>query len=156
MKIERADPDDHLRLTEIAHASKRHWGYPERWIEIWREDLTLTAELIRDHPVYAAWVDGEIVGCYALATGEAGDPHQWSLEHMWVDPKAIGRGVGGALFDHLVEIARAGGATSILILSDPNAVGFYEHVGAEHVGDHVGELEGRPRILPIYVKRLEP
>ena len=29
-------------LTQIALAAKRHWGYPERWIEIWSSQLTFS------------------------------------------------------------------------------------------------------------------
>ena len=35
------------------------------------------------------------------------------------------------------------------IESDPNAQGFYERMGAKVVGEHVGEVEGQPRILPV-------
>jgi hypothetical protein len=35
------------------------------------------------------------------------------------------------------------------IESDPNAQGFYERMGAKVVGDHVGEVDGELRILPV-------
>ena len=38
--LRRANPDEAGVLTEIAHAAKRHWSYPESWIEYWREDVT--------------------------------------------------------------------------------------------------------------------
>mgnify|MGYP003337409735 CR=1 FL=1 len=44
MTILRAQPEDHQVLTEIAHAAKRHWGYPESWIEEWRYFLTVLPE----------------------------------------------------------------------------------------------------------------
>jgi hypothetical protein len=39
MQIVRAKPEDAAALTQIAHAAKRHWDYPERWIEAWRDIL---------------------------------------------------------------------------------------------------------------------
>ena len=60
--IRRAIAADACALTEIAHAAKRHWGYPERWIEIWRDALTITPDFISIHEVYAASVDGKIAG----------------------------------------------------------------------------------------------
>lgn len=146
IEIHRSAPENHRRLTEIAHAAKRYWRYPERYIRIWKDDLTLTPELIAKHPVYEARREETILGFYMLLAAEPA----WSIEHMWVDPRQIGGGVGGRLFRHAVDEARRGGARRIRILSDPNATGFYEHMGAHYVGDHVGELEGRPRILPIY------
>jgi hypothetical protein len=40
MHIVRAKPEDAANLTGIAFAAKRHWGYPENWIESWRDLLT--------------------------------------------------------------------------------------------------------------------
>ncbi|MCL4530843.1 MAG: hypothetical protein M1485_06230 [Chloroflexi bacterium] len=40
IEIRRALPEEADALTEIAIAAKRHWGYPERWIEIWMPSPT--------------------------------------------------------------------------------------------------------------------
>jgi|SRR5262245_16873441 len=57
MRIVRAKPDEAEALTEIAFAAKRHWGYPEKWIESWRETLTVTPEFIASHETYVAtWI----------------------------------------------------------------------------------------------------
>jgi hypothetical protein len=39
-------------LTRVFLAAKRHWGYPERWIERWRESLTITPDFVRRSEVY--------------------------------------------------------------------------------------------------------
>jgi len=44
LHIRRAVPAEAGLLTEIAHAAKRHWGYPENWIRRWKSDLTITPE----------------------------------------------------------------------------------------------------------------
>lgn len=54
MQIVRAKPEDADALTEIAHAAKRHWGYPERWIESWRDTLIIRAESIAAKVTYCA------------------------------------------------------------------------------------------------------
>lgn len=33
--IRRVLPEEAAQLSRIALAAKRHWGYPERWIEAW-------------------------------------------------------------------------------------------------------------------------
>ena len=48
IRIRRATTDDAATLTAIAHAAKRHWGYPEQWIESWSDQLTLSAAYLRD------------------------------------------------------------------------------------------------------------
>jgi hypothetical protein len=45
LKITRATPDQAATLTKIAFAAKRHWGYPDRWIQIGIHSLDDVAEL---------------------------------------------------------------------------------------------------------------
>src|SRR5260370_37177842 len=121
MDIRRAEPEDAAILTEIAFAAKRHWGYPEQWIQSWKNILTVQAELIAQNETYMVYVDGHAAGFYALARG----PGRISLEHFWVVPKAMRQGIGRSLFSHAVQRAKALGAAAIEIESDPNAERFY-------------------------------
>ena len=145
--ILRAKPDDAAALTEIAFAAKRHWGYPERWIEGWRNILTVQPEFVAKHETYAACVGGRPVGFYSLSRKS----DAMSLERLWVLPEMMRKGVGLALFAHAVERARALGFANLEIESDPNAAGFYEQMGAKRVGAAVNELDGQPRDLPVFV-----
>src|SRR5258706_11839576 len=70
VQIRRATPDEAEALTALAHAAKRHWGYPEEWINHWRADLTITPDFIATNEVFAATIDGEIAGCFALVSSE--------------------------------------------------------------------------------------
>jgi hypothetical protein len=71
MIIERAKPRTAQTLTDIAFAAKRHWNYPQNWIDSWRDAMTVQPEFIASHETYAVLVDGRIVGFYALV--EKGD-----------------------------------------------------------------------------------
>lgn len=143
--LRRAVPADSETLTAIAHAAKAHWGYPQEWFELWRDDLAVTPQFIAEHLTLCAEVAGKIVGFAAVAEGK----HGWELKHMWVLPTYMGRGVGrdllGAIQDRLAIL----GVTIMRIASDPHAVGFYEQLGAQVVG----EVESVPagRRLPLLV-----
>jgi GNAT superfamily N-acetyltransferase len=150
MQIVRAKPQDAEALTEIAYAAKRHWGYPERWIESWRDTLTIRAEFIAANVTYSATEDARAVGFYLL-TNESDGLH---LDHLWIVPSAMGRGIGRALFEHAVEQARELGHRSLKIESDPNAEGFYTRMGARRVGVAVTEIEGQRRELPLLLYEL--
>lgn len=151
MQIVRAKPEDAGVLTEIAHAAKRHWGYPERWIESWRDTLTIRAEFIDAHLTYCAFEDGRAVGFYTL-TNENDGLH---LDHLWIEPRAMGSGIGRALFEHAVEQARRLGHRLLKIEADPNAEGFYTRMGARRVGETVTEIEGQRRELPCLLYELD-
>jgi N-acetylglutamate synthase-like GNAT family acetyltransferase len=141
--IRRARPDEAGVLTEVAHAAKRHWGYPENWIEHWKEDLTITPEFVAANEVYVAKINDEVAGCCALVTGEPAE-----LEHMWIRPTHMGAGIGKALFQHVKNRAKELNLPELELSADPNAEGFYERMGARRVGEVRSEIEGQPRVLP--------
>jgi GNAT superfamily N-acetyltransferase len=151
MQIIRAQPQDADALTEIAHAAKRHWGYPERWIESWRDTLTIRAEFIAANVAWCAMEDSRAVGFYLL-TSESGGLH---LDHLWILPDAMGRGIGRALFEHAVKEARTLGHRMLKIEADPNAEGFYRRMGARRVGETVTAIEGQRRELPLLLYDLQ-
>lgn len=145
MQIIRATPQDAEALTEIAHAAKRHWGYPERWIESWRDTLTIRAEFIAANVAYSAIEGSRAVGFYLLVNANAG----LHLDHFWITPSAMGRGIGRALFEHALEQTRKLGHRALRIEADPNAEGFYTHMGARRIGVTVTNIEDQRRELPL-------
>ena len=147
MEIQRATPNDAEALTRIAFAAKRYWGYPERWMERWRESLTITPEFVGRNEVYAATLNEEILGFYALV----GEGREIQLEHLWVSPERIGTGVGRLLFGHAVRRAASLGAETLRIEADPNAEGFYRRMGATRIGETSYPIDGQRRTLPLLV-----
>ncbi len=141
--IRRARPDDAPALTRIAHAAKRHWRYPDAWIRLWEQDLTVTPGFVRRHPTWCAVRGGRVVGFWAVS----GRGTTRELEHMWVDPRRIGGGIGRALLAHCEDRLRRMGVTRLDIASDPNAEGFYRRLGARRVGEVPARPEGRT--LPL-------
>jgi GNAT superfamily N-acetyltransferase len=150
-EIQRALQGDASVLTRIAFAAKAHWGYPERWMERWRDDLTITPEFIRRNEVHVAIAEGEQAGFYALV----GKGRRVELEHLWVLPERMGEGVGRALFEHALRTAASLGAGVVGIEADPNAEGFYKRMGASHVGEIVYEIDGRERVLPLLAMHVQ-
>ena len=124
--LRRALSEEAGRLSEIALQAKRHWGYPEDWINLWRDDLTITPDFITANEVYVADDGDDILGFCAVTLHEG----KAELEHMWVRPEHIGTGLGRKLFTHVMERATALKAHALEISADPNAAGFYERLGA--------------------------
>ncbi len=144
VQIRRARPDESDKLTALAHAAKRHWNYPQEWIDSWKSDLTLTPEFIANHDVFVAIVDDTIAGCCALVTTEG----LAELEHMWIDPDRMGTGIGRALFDHAKRRAIEQGFGALELSADPHAERFYERMGAQRIGEVPADMFGHARILP--------
>lgn len=131
-------------LTRIAHEAKRQWGYPESWIEHWQDDLTISPDYLANNHAVVAETNGQIIGFYSLVDHH----HKVELDHMWVAPEQMGRGVGKELFFHAMQYAAANNISEVEISSDPNAEGFYSKMGAYRIGETVSEIDGQPRSLP--------
>ncbi|MCM3903102.1 MAG: GNAT family N-acetyltransferase [Pyrinomonadaceae bacterium] len=144
MKIRPSLPEEAAVLTQIAHDAKRHWGYPENWIQHWQEDLTISSDFISNNLVYVGEHENMIVGFYALVVGG----QQAELEHMWVAPAYIGTGVGKELFIHAMQTAAGDDVSQVGITADPNAEGFYKRMGARRIGEVSSEIDGQKRVLP--------
>ena len=144
MHIRPARPGEEASLTELAMRSKAHWGYDDAFMAACRDELTIRPEHIERIDV--ADLDGEVVGMVRLEPGPSGrlSGQHGVIEDMFVDPAAIGTGVGGELFRHAVRRAAAEGMARLLIDADPNAEGFYAAMGAVRVGESPsGSIPGR-------------
>lgn len=138
---------DAPRLTALAHRAKARWQYPASWMDAWDRQLTITPGYLAEHRVWVATDAERIVGMCALE--DRGD--RWSLEHVWVEPSSQGHGVGRRLVEHVLAEARAIHPGIVELLSDPNATGFYERLGARRAGSVAAPMEGAPdRELPRY------
>lgn len=145
IQIRRVLPTDADVLTRIAISAKRHWDYPERWLEIWKPQLTFTPDYFIENESWTAEADNVPVGFYTL---QEKDGNAW-VENLWVLPEHIGQGIGRQLFLHALSRSRAKGHLLIQLEADPNAAGFYEKMGMHKIGERTSEIEGQPRILPV-------
>jgi GNAT superfamily N-acetyltransferase len=145
VRIRPAAPSEAGTLSGLALEGKRYWSYSEQWLEVWRGQLTITPDYLAAHFVCCAEDEaGRVVGFYALE----GEGDRLRLEHLWLSPSLIGSGLGRQLFEHAVQAAGAQGAAELLIEADPNAEGFYLHLGARRVGETVSHVTGTVRVLP--------
>lgn len=161
-RIRRAGPDEaeHLAplLTDLCRRSKAHWGYDQALLERWSDDLRITPEdIVRDVVLLAEGhaPDGasspRILGFARVTQGARttlATPAPAQLKDLWVEPGDIRSGVGRALFGAACEVARTLPADQLLIVSDPNAEGFYLRMGARRIGEEPSEVV-EDRRLPI-------
>lgn len=70
------------------------------------------------------------------------------MDGLFVEPDAIGRGVGRRLFEHATAAAASLGFGRLTIDADPNAEPFYVAMGATRIGaTPSGSIPGR--MLPL-------
>lgn len=141
--IRPARAEEAAALTDLAVRSKAHWPYDEAMMAVFRRTIVISEADIAAHRVLVHETAGTVDAVAVLiARGEEAE-----LDHFWVDPPAIGTGVGRRLLTAALDEARRSGATRVVLNADPYAEAFYLRMGAERIGDYpVAEIPGR--VLP--------
>ena len=148
MKIKKAKPADCTTLTQISKAAKAYWGYPEEWLAMWEEDLCIKKKDLTHFQVFKLIDKGVILGYCAIH--EKGNTLE--IEHLWIRPQLIGKGLGKYLLQNALEKVRNENHTALTVIADPNAVGFYEKFGFVTVQYIPSKPEGRQ--LPLMSRQL--
>jgi ribosomal protein S18 acetylase RimI-like enzyme len=149
VRVRPARREEAAALSALCVRSKAHWGYDAEFMRASWRSLQIDPAAIDEARVFVA-VDAAdrplgVVDCALLGEGDV------DLVHLFVEPDAIGCGVGRALFAAALAWVAAQGRGRLLIASDPNAVGFYRRLGAVDAGTIPSEaIPGRELPLLIY------
>ena len=150
IRIRNAKPSEHEILTQISFAAKRYWDYPQEYFDVWKDELTISEDYIKNNTVFVAEADGEPTAYYSLVevrqefmAGKTKVEKGFWLEHMFVLPQFIGKGTGRTMYEHMKEYCRSSSIDRLHIFADPNAKGFYERMGAQYAEERPSSIEGR-------------
>jgi GNAT superfamily N-acetyltransferase len=139
-RIRDARPDEAAALASLQRRASDVW-------EEYRADLAANPGVIQ--PPHQAIAEGRVRVAVAgsgrrlgFSVALAAEGGRVELDDLFVEPDAMGRGVGRLLVADVVSRAAAAEATCIDVTANPNAAGFYERVGFRVTGD-VPTLFGR-------------
>ena len=146
VRVRQAEAGEAQALTALCLRSKAHWGYDAEFMRLCVPSLTVGEDAIAEGRVLVATDDNsQVIGTASVLRD--GDDAELGL--MFVDPAAIGGGIGRALFDEAVGLARRLGYRRMTILADVNAAPFYERMGARFLRNAPSDaIPGRT--LPFY------
>ena len=145
LAIRRARPDEAAALTALSFRSKRHWGYDDAFMAAALPDMQIAPDLLACAIAVVAERGPELLGFYILAALPEGP----TLRDLWVEPAAIGTGIGKRLWEHMLVSARDEAFRTVRIVSDPNAAGFYAKMGARRAGE-AASCVVPGRLLPVF------
>ena len=128
-------------LRDMLITSKGYWGYSQEQLEKWRSNLRFEEEYIARNTVKLILKDTEVIGFFAIVKGDSDE-----LDHLWLLPKAIGKGYGNLVFEQILSECKTLNITEFYITSDPDAEGFYLKKGAFKVGEVYSDPQ--KRMLP--------
>ena len=146
INIIKAVQEDIPTLNRISLASKQHWGYPQEWIDHWREDLKVTPTHFKENIVIKAVLDTNIIGFCIMGETD----NEYEVLHLWIDPPYIGKGYGKTLLNQSMEMVITQ-PKDILVEADPYAESFYKKMGFDTIGE-VKSVYPEGRVLPLMRK----
>jgi GNAT superfamily N-acetyltransferase len=160
MGIRRAVAGDAASMSALAIKAKQHWGYSQAQMDIWRQDLLISEEILASTHAYVLELDRRLVGFYVLSMefsgASASAARDCVLEHLWVAPEHMRQGHGRALLVHACNMARRLDSRQIRIDADPYALNFYLACGAKQLGEIAAPIEGDPgRVRPQLALKLD-
>ncbi len=146
MKFIPAQTSDLPILNTISVQSKRHWGYPESWIERWMDDLTLDEKKLSNQNILVAKNNDQPIGFCSIVENDK----NYEILHLWILPAYIGKGNGKELLQKTIG-SFAKKDLPIIVEADPNAEAFYKSQGFSTYD----KIESFPpgRFLPVMRKQ---
>ena len=142
--LERIDNNDRQRLVEVWEAAVRATHH-----FLGEDDIQFFKPLVRD-----AYLDSVKLACSRDAEGRIQGfigTAEGKVEMLFVDPALHGQGIGRELLLH--AIANEGATAVEVNEQNPQAVGFYLHMGFEV--ESRSELDGSGKPFPILHLRLK-
>ncbi len=147
-----------IRRGTIRDTVARLGLYTPEQIEAWSSnyDADTVCGFIADGNFLVAESDGRVVGYGRLKLGNRG-PHGLvgTIRGVFVDKDHIGRGIGGRVLDHLLEIGTALGVEVFELTATLNAHHFYERHGFRALGRVMHPTPNGTEIPAIFM-RAEP
>jgi len=134
------------RLREITAAAKGFWGYDPVRVREWAAALDLSPGRLAAACAYVAELDRRAVAWAEILPPAGG---VCVLEHLWVEPALIRRGLGSLLFRFAAGRARELGATALEWEAEPNALGFYRALGGRHLRTEITEWGREGSVMGI-------
>jgi GNAT superfamily N-acetyltransferase len=139
--------DISIQLIEPAHT------YALRHAVLWPDKplayVQLSEDAVGQH--YGAFVAGALVAVISLFVGADGVAR---FRKFATDPAWQGRRIGTALLRHVIEVARAQGASALWCDARQNTLPFYQHFGLAPEGEvfYKGEIPYVRLSMPLGYK----
>jgi len=144
--------EDATKLTKLTLESKKYWEYPKEWMSMWVDELTINPEYIQRNMVTVVEENLELLGYVSIV--EESSSHivelqgiklvgGFFLDNLFIHPSYIRKGIGEKLIAIAFDWCKGKSLEQLYVISDPNAKGFYEKMGAICIGELPSRVEGR-------------
>src|SRR3954463_2178481 len=132
----KADVTDAEILSQIAMESKQFWGYSNEQMQMWQDELTISADYILKNEVVKCYDSNELVGFFAIVDENG----IIEIDHLWLKPNQLRKGFGKIIFEEIRKMLSKKNKTNFQLVAEPNAIGFYAKMGGKPVGSFESKI----------------
>ncbi|KTD64035.1 GNAT family N-acetyltransferase [Legionella spiritensis] len=143
MQYRRANVSELPKINEFIYQSKNYWGYSPTFMMDFMNKWGVTLSFFETCEIILAEENNTLLGLFAFKINEDNKPE---LDLFFINAKKIQQGLGKLVWQQAIEYAKNKGWHEFLLISDPNAEGFYRAMGAEVI-DTYESFPGR--FVPI-------
>ncbi len=137
MRIRMAHPTESSILTDLAVSSEAYWEFGQEFLDIFKEQYSLTEKYIETNNVLVLEDSSHILGFFSLETDGN------ILNHFYISNSFIGSGYGRLMWDLLISHCEDEAINIFSLVATPEVVGFYTRLGAEIVGTGRSTINNR-------------
>ncbi len=127
MNIRLALPTESATLTDLALSSEAYWEFGQEFLDIFKEQYSLTEKYIETNNVLVLEDSSNILGFFSLETSDN------ILNHFYISKSFIGSGYGRLMWDFLISYCEDEAINTFSLVATPEVVGFYTKLGAKIV-----------------------
>ena len=145
IRLRDVQQDELESLSELCLRSKAVWGYDDAFIAACRVELTLQPAEMQSTHLQLAAAETVPVGLVQIKVAD----QDADLLKLFVEPDRLKSGIGRLLLGWAIARAKSLHARTMTIEADPDAVAFYQRMGAHLAGlAPSGSIPGRmlPRL----------
>jgi N-acetylglutamate synthase-like GNAT family acetyltransferase len=151
--IAHAEQQDLPTINSLIARSKKHWPYSAEYLEHAIPLLQIDSRYLADNLCWKLVDDHHgIVGFASVV--QTPTP---VLDHLWIDPEMLCRGLGTLAFQHIRQTASDLHWSEITVLPDPPSEGFYNRLGFVDTGVRVpSRVSGGPVFSKFSLSLIRP
>lgn len=151
-----AEVSDTELLRKLAFSSEQFWGYDEKFMETFHKVFNITSDFIINHPVYVGYSTKSSRSDFTEPVcfwGVIPDKNSAELEYFYTQISSLKKGCGRLMWKHMTDWCRGHHIHTLTMVTSPQAVGFYEKMGASLSGTRKSSVDGRD--IPFLTFRLD-
>lgn len=141
-----ATNDDIIFINKVLHHSLSYWPYTKEQLDKILELFKINETYLSKQPVYLTYRDNLFIGFFSFS---AKNNQENELDYFIIDHNLIGHGHGKIMWQTCCNIASSLAMKEFIIMSTPEANGFYQKMGAQQIGQHPSAVRENV-FMPIF------